>query len=76
MACQMKTFLERKIKTETFDPLRVATACYDGVVPRKVFTTLREIYEDKEGESKENRNQNLFYSASMLCKEAAFNCTT
>lgn len=70
-AKQMKKFLERKIKKETFDPLRVATACYDGIVPRKVFTTLRDIYEDKEGENKEHRNENLFYSASMMCKEAA-----
>ena len=47
VANQMKSFLERKIKTETFNPLRVATACCDGIISRKVFKTLRDIYEER-----------------------------
>ena len=66
----MKIFFEREIKTETFNPLRVATACCDGIISRKVFKTLRDIYEEKE-EKWDHRNQNQFYSTSMMYKEAA-----
>merc|ERR1711871_1494137 len=68
VAKQMKIFLERKIKTETFNPLRVATECCDGIISRKVFKTLRDIYEEKEIEKKDHRSQNLFYSQPALHK--------
>ena len=71
VANHIKDFFGRKIKTETFDPLRLATACYDEIISRKVLTTLRDVYGEKEEEKKGHRNQNLFCSASMMCKEAA-----
>ena len=72
IANHMKDFFGRKVKTETFDPLKLATACYDGIISRKVFTILPfGMFSHKSVMNTSNSRRNvLLYLPFILCKNS------